>query len=83
MSTDTSNPGLVAQFGIWLKDQRTGVGLSLREAAWRSGMSPQRLTSIETGTLQVGMNTIETSVLCRTYKITSDEFLQRVSGQLA
>jgi cytoskeletal protein RodZ len=53
MSLELSNSVQIARFGGWLKEQRVGLGLSLREAAWRSGISLQRLTSIETGTLAV------------------------------
>jgi hypothetical protein len=81
-SVELSNSTIVIKFGGWLKDQRVGLGISLREAAWRSGISLQRLASIESGTLQFGMNSVETSMVCRTYKITSGEFLLKASGQI-
>ncbi len=77
---EKNGPESASSFGLWMKEQRVGVGLSIREAAWRSGMSVQRLLSIEAGKLQVGMNSVETSVLCRTYKITADEFLARAGA---
>ncbi|MEQ1877508.1 MAG: helix-turn-helix transcriptional regulator [Bdellovibrionia bacterium] len=71
---------MVAKFGVWLKEQRVGLGLSLREASWRSGISQPRLTSIETGTLQVGINSVETTMIAKIYKITADEFLLQANG---
>lgn len=70
----------VMKFGNWLKEQRVGLGLSLREASWRSGMSLQRLLSIEAGSLQVGLNSVECISVCKTYRITSAEFLLKANG---
>ena len=78
---DLSNTAHIIKFGNWLKEQRVGLGLSLREASWRSGMSLQRLLSIESGTLEVGINNVEVISVCKIYRITSDEFLLKANGQ--
>jgi cytoskeletal protein RodZ len=81
MLAEETKTGLVFRFGEWVKEQRLGVGMSLREASSRTAMSLHRLSSIENGIFEIQLNSIEVNSLCRTYRITPDEFVKKANGQ--
>jgi transcriptional regulator with XRE-family HTH domain len=66
-------------FGIWLKDQRVANGLSIEDVSRKSGISVQRLKSLEIGYAEKGITHAESQKLCVLYKIELKDFIQRAA----
>jgi transcriptional regulator with XRE-family HTH domain len=67
------------QFGAWLKEQRTRVGLTLEDAAAKSCIADSRLKSLEVGYAEKGINKDECEKLASLYKIDLKSFLNRAA----
>jgi transcriptional regulator with XRE-family HTH domain len=84
----TDNPGNAAgkndydadvNFGHWLREIRTAAGLSLEEACLRSGITEQRLKSLEVGYASKGIVKSEAQTLATLYRQNLDDFMKRAA----
>lgn len=73
MSMETNNTFEPSKLGNWLKAQRLELGITLSEAAGRAGITFQRLSAIETGSVKVDINNFEKASICKTYRIIPSE----------
>jgi transcriptional regulator with XRE-family HTH domain len=64
-------------FGAWLIDQRKKTGLTVEQAAEKSGLTTHRLRSLEMGYAERSINRSESEQLCRTYQLPLEEFIER------
>ncbi len=69
-------------FGAWLRDQRVSAGMSIEEVSKKSGISIQRIKSLEVGYAEKGITKAESEQLCTAYKIVLKDFIHRASGNL-
>ncbi|MBI3543744.1 MAG: helix-turn-helix domain-containing protein [Deltaproteobacteria bacterium] len=69
------------EFGQWLRDQRSRCGLTLEQAAQRSGVAVERLKSLELGYAEKGITQHEADKIRTIYKLDLKEFLDRAAGK--
>ena len=68
------------KFGQWLRDQRAAKGFTIEQAAERTGLSVERIKSLELGYSERGVTKSESTQLCTAYGIGLDLFLERACG---
>lgn len=69
------------QFGHWLREQRTRVGLTLEQAAATTGVPEARLKSLEMGYAEKGITMSESKKLSATYRVELKELLDKAVGK--
>lgn len=65
------------RFGQWLRDQRLRHGLSLEQVAEHSGLSGERLNSLERGYAKKGITRIEAENLSVVYNVFLEDVIER------
>lgn len=83
MATEKSDHEIDIEFGQWLRDRRTASGLTLEQAAQRTGLPSERLKSIELGYAQKGITQQESQRLCALYRLDAQELLDRATGKIS
>lgn len=77
---DKTDHEIDMEFGRWLRDLRAAAKLTLEQAATQSGVSAERLKSLELGYAEKGVTQQESKRICATYKVSLEEFLAHAVG---
>jgi transcriptional regulator with XRE-family HTH domain len=75
MTNSLDDYELDLRFGAWLRDQRVAVNLTIEQASKESGISSQRMRSLELGYSEKGITRSESEKLSALYKTKLSEFL--------
>lgn len=73
METDDYNSD--SKFGHWLRQQRVTAGLTLKQAALKTGLTEERIKALEIGYAERGITHAESQKLAAIYKVKLDEFI--------
>ena len=68
------------KFGEWLRSKRLNAGMELEEAAKATGVTTDRLKSLEIGYSERGINRTEAERIAKAYQVELSEVLQKAGG---
>jgi len=77
MNKQTDDFALDIEFGKWLGQIRTAAHLTVRDAAKQTGITEERLMSLELGYAERGIRRNEATSLSKIYNVKLEELLQR------